>query len=179
MNEAIEWYKKSCNSQQEWPQFHHVCYWELVWANQYSRNWWGALKYASMLLEDSKWSKCFYAYQKAVLMCMVQGELNPEQLEEQRELMKNVPKWKQRIAGKSLPMEKFAVRKADRFLTQGNFLVVPALELIYVWNGFKILGNSWSLVEPIFVLVEQVYAQTQAEKSEWSKLLKIGENRVA
>ncbi len=67
---------------------------------------------------------------------------------------RNVPQWKQRIAGKSLPMEKFAVRKAERFLNQGNHLALPALELIYVWNGFKIIGQSPALVEPIYALVE-------------------------
>ncbi len=62
---------------------------------------------------------------------------------------------KQRIAGKSLPMEKYAVRKAQRFLEQGNNLALPAIELIYVWNGFKILGQKFQLVEPLYVLVEK------------------------
>ena len=97
-------------------------------------------------------------------MCMVQNELTPDQREEQIELMRNVPNWKQKIAGKSLPMEKFAIRKADRFLNQGNFLVLPALELIYVWNGFKVIGKSWAMIEPVYVLVEEAMAQLQKEK---------------
>ena len=68
---------------------------------------------------------------------------------------RNVPEWKQRIAGKSLPMEKFAVRKAQRFLEQDNHLLLPALELIYVWNGFRILGKQYHLVEPIYVMIEE------------------------
>ena len=81
--------------------------------------------------------------------------------------MRAVPSWKQRIAGKSLPMEKFAVAKADRFLAQGNYLVLPALELIYVWNGFKILGKSWQMTEPILVLVEKYLQEIELEKGKY------------
>lgn len=169
MDVAIKWYKASCDSQNEWPQFHHVCYWELVWAHQFCRNWWGAYDYATMLFEESKWSRCFYAYQRAAMMCMVQANLSVQQREEQIELMRNVPNWKQRIAGKSLPMEKFAIRKADRFLTQGNFLVLPALELIYVWNGFKVLGKSWAMMEPIYILVEKAMEDLQKDKGNVDK----------
>lgn len=28
---AAEWYQKSWKSQDKWPQFHHVCFWELMW----------------------------------------------------------------------------------------------------------------------------------------------------
>ena len=88
MEEAMKWYKDSCDSQDEWPQFHHICYWELVWTCQYSRNWRLALHYADKLYQESRWSKCFYAYQKAAMMCMIQDELTPEQREEQIDLMK-------------------------------------------------------------------------------------------
>ena len=40
---------------------------------------------------------------------------------------REVPKLKQRIAGKSIPIEKFAVRKAQRYYDQGKRLVLPAL----------------------------------------------------
>ena len=50
-------------------------------------------------------------------------------------LMENVKKFKKRIAGKSLQMEKLAVARADRYL-RGGKLILPALEMIYLWNGF-------------------------------------------
>ena len=167
MNKAIYWYKNSCNSLKEWTQLHHVSYWELIWAHQLSQDWWGAYYYADLLFEESKWSKCFYAYQKAAMLCQVQDELTPAQKQTQISLMENIPNWKQRIAGKSLPMEKFAIRKSERFLAQGNYLVLPGLELIYVWNGFRILGQSWNLIEPIYILVEKAEAKIKSEKGNY------------
>ena len=67
-------------------------------------------------------------------------------------------------------MEKFAVAKADRFLAQGNQLVLPALELIYVWNGFKILGKSWEMMEPVFLLVEKCLKDIELNKGNMRQL---------
>lgn len=33
LDEALKWYKKSWKSQSVWPQFHHLCFWELLWVN--------------------------------------------------------------------------------------------------------------------------------------------------
>ena len=60
-------------------------------------------------------------------------------------LMKSVPSMMQRIAGKSLPIEKFAARKVKRYLAQHNRLVLPGYELMYVWNGFSVLGKFGDL----------------------------------
>ena len=61
-------------------------------------------------------------------------------------------------------MEKFAIRKAERFLDQGNRLLLPALELIYAWNGFRTLGKSWGLVEPVYVIIEDAIKETDQNK---------------
>lgn len=37
LDEALVWYKKSWKSQDLWPQFHHLCYWEILWVNWYDR----------------------------------------------------------------------------------------------------------------------------------------------
>ena len=92
-------------------------------------------------------------------MCMVQDDLSREQRKVQEELMCDLPNWKQRIAGKSIPMEKFAILKARRFLDQKNKLVLPVLELIYLWNGFKLIGNSYKSVEPFYNMVEMAFVE--------------------
>jgi len=85
----------------------------------------------------------------------VDEKLCKEEREELVQLFKDIPGWKQRIAGKSIPMEKFAVKKCERFFTQGNKLILPAVELLYLWNGFKVLGKQMDLVQPLLVLIEK------------------------
>lgn len=96
-----------------------------------------------------------YTYQKASLMCM----LNPNDLKSTEKrtitnLMQEVPVYKQRIAGKSLPMEKFACRRSERFLTTGT-LILPAIELMFLWNLFKILGKHFPLAEGVYKIIEK------------------------
>ena len=59
-------------------------------------------------------------------------------------------------------MEKFAVRKAERYFDQEGYLVLPGLELIYVWNGFAILGQDYKLTEKMYILVEAEKKKVEA-----------------
>lgn len=96
-----------------------------------------------------------YSYQKASLMCMLDPrELSSSEKRTIDKLMQDVPVYKQRIAGKSLPMEKFAVRRSDRFFQTGK-LVLPAIELMYLWNLFKITSKKFSLAEGIYKIIEK------------------------
>lgn len=89
-------------------------------------------------------------------MCMLKTEeLHSSEIRTIATLMKEVPKYKQRIAGKSLPMEKFACKKTERFFAQQSFLYVPALELMFVWNLFKILGKHFHLADGVYRIVEE------------------------
>lgn len=73
-----------------------------------------------------------------------------------------MPRYKQRIAGKSLPMEKFAIKKAERFLAQKNQLTLPAVELMYLWNTFKILGKHFVLADNVYKLIESTLNKLNA-----------------
>ena len=72
-----------------------------------------------------------------------------------QDLMHKVPSLKLKVAGKSLPMEKFAISKANRFLEQKNCLVLPVLEIIYVWNQFDIFGKSEIMTKKVDELIDQ------------------------
>lgn len=161
LDEALTWYKRSWKSQNVWTQFHHICFWEMLWVNSLKLDWREAVLYSSYLVENSKWSRTMYTYQKASLMCM----LNPKELtsSEKRKitnLMQEVPVYKQRIAGKSLPMEKFACRRSERFLTTGT-LILPAIELMYLWNLFKILGKRFQLAEGVYKIIERCFTSLE------------------
>lgn len=67
---------------------------------------------------------------------------------------RDVPKYKQKIAGKSLPMEKFAIKRAERFFHQNNSLILPMVELMYLWNAFKTLKTNFHTAEKILKIIE-------------------------
>jgi len=65
IREAIRWYTRSVESQNDWPQFHHICYWELYWACMFDRQWRRAAAFADKLLKESKYDqKTLYWFQK-------------------------------------------------------------------------------------------------------------------
>uniref|UniRef100_A0A8D0CK19 Tetratricopeptide repeat protein 39B n=1 Tax=Scleropages formosus TaxID=113540 RepID=A0A8D0CK19_SCLFO len=116
--------------QQEWRQVHHLCYWELMWIHCFQQQWMEAYRYADLLSKESKWSQATYVFQKA--SCLL------------------------RMAGKSIPTEKFAARKARRYCSPTPVkLVIPALEMMYVWNGFTIVGKRAELTESLLSTIEK------------------------
>lgn len=76
-----------------------------------------------------------------------------------------MPKYKQRIAGKSLPMEKFACKKSERYFNQGNKLVLPVLELMFLWNLFKVLNKNGVLASKVYRLIEKTETELNGQQS--------------
>ncbi|XP_048359254.1 tetratricopeptide repeat protein 39B isoform X3 [Sphaerodactylus townsendi] len=143
-------------AQQEWKQIHHLCYWELMWSYTFQQNWLQAYRYADLLCKESRWSKAIYVFQKAAILCMLPDDDVRTTGENIVALFRQVEGLKQRIAGKSIPTEKFAVRKSRRYSgSQPVKLVVPALEMMYVWNGFSVVGKRTDLTENLLVTIEK------------------------
>lgn len=141
LKEAETWFLKSWRSQNAWPQFHYFSFWELLWVNCMQGKWIEAEFYARQLLEKSNWSKSIYAYQLAAVMLMSYSRSEADMREIDR-FMLEVPASVQRIAGKSLPMEKFIAKRAARYRAQQSRLVLPIIELLYLWNMFKFIGKD-------------------------------------
>ncbi|XP_067172205.1 tetratricopeptide repeat protein 39B isoform X2 [Apteryx mantelli] len=151
-------------AQQEWKQIHHLCYWELMWCYTFQQNWLQAYRYADLLSKESRWSKAIYVFQKAAILCMLPEDDVKRTGEDTVSLFRQVDGLKQRIAGKSIPTEKFAVRKARRYASsQPVKLILPALEMMYVWNGFAIVGKRADLTENLLVTIEKEETALQNE----------------
>uniref|UniRef100_A0A671UDV3 Tetratricopeptide repeat protein 39B n=1 Tax=Sparus aurata TaxID=8175 RepID=A0A671UDV3_SPAAU len=159
-------YEECISSQQEWKQIHHLCYWELMWTHSYQQEWQQAYHYADLLCKESRWSKAIYVYQKAAILSMMSEEEVKRTGEDVMELFRQVEGLKQRLAGKSIPTEKFAVRKSRRYKAANPIpLVIPALEMMYVWNGFTIVGKRADSTEALLVTIER--AEEQLHPSEF------------
>ncbi|KAK6468863.1 tetratricopeptide repeat protein 39A-like [Huso huso] len=150
INKAISLFEDGCAAQQAWKQFHHMCYWELMWCFTYKRVWKMAYFYADLLSKESRWSKAMYVYMKAAFLSMLPpGEEHPFG-DNEVELFRQVPSYKQKIAGKSPPTEKFAIRKARRYNSDTpRTLPVPVLEMMYMWNGFAMIEKDEALTQGV------------------------------
>jgi Protein of unknown function (DUF3808) len=119
-----------------------------------------------VLVADATWSKAVYTYSAAAcLIELVQygsastplsnsasssatstpnkkakkktlDQERKERNDEAKEMIVKVPGLMQRIAGKSIPLEKFAARKAQKYAAQGGRLLLPVFEIGYTWLLF-------------------------------------------
>ena len=169
---ATSWYVKAMNCQKDWIGFQHVGCWELLWIAWFRCEWRESLVYADRLVKESKWSPCMYSYFKAAIYSQLTN-LTLEEKEEQLDLMKRVPKLKQKISGKSIPSEKFAIKKAEKFSAQNNYLLLPLIELIYLWGGFTTLSQNQSCLQNIHAIVQEAQNKQTNCNAEDSCLLNL------
>uniref|UniRef100_A0A0N4ZCA3 TPR_REGION domain-containing protein n=1 Tax=Parastrongyloides trichosuri TaxID=131310 RepID=A0A0N4ZCA3_PARTI len=162
IDNAIHFYNKSIRVQDGYKQFHHICYWELLFAFCYLRQWSRAAHNTKILMDESKWSKCVYTYLMAIL---INADDSVKKKEETVDiLMRKVPKLRLRIAGKSIPVEKFCETKVRRYLKTGS-LMLAHYEFLYFWHAFNILSSNTRLIVLILEDIVRVSKQP-VEKNE-------------
>lgn len=85
-------------------------------------------------------------------------------------LMREVPRLLQKIAGKSIPLEKFVSRRARKFVAQGNRLLLAGLDLAYVLNCF-LLAPGFVLHDVHLKQVDEALAELErvADPSEYGQ----------
>ncbi|XP_062306162.1 tetratricopeptide repeat protein 39A isoform X1 [Osmerus eperlanus] len=170
LDAAIARFEECCEAQQEWKQFHHMCYWELMWCFTYKRHWKMAYFYADLLSKENTWSKATYAYMKGAYLSMLSKEECQPFGESEVALFRQVHGLKQKIAGKSLPTEKFAIRKARRYLSESPIAVpAPPLEMMYIWNGYTVIGKHKDLTEGMLKTLDEAQSKLDCgPKTEFS-----------
>ncbi|KAF8687585.1 hypothetical protein RHS03_09926, partial [Rhizoctonia solani] len=122
--------KVKINGQKGYEQLGSVMLWEMALCNLSLGRWKEGAACWKEMRETAKWSKAVYSYGRAA--CLLQaGNLTQEEQKEVDLLMSEVPGLRQRIAGKSIPLEKYVARKAARYISERT-LVAPAIELAYM-----------------------------------------------
>lgn len=150
---AVKQYKAAREAQQEYVQLQHISWWDASLCHMSLGQWGKAQECFEVLLRESNWSKCVYTY--GVAANMFSGEAGSN--DKAAELFAKVPGLMQRIAGKSIPMEKFVARKAHKFNTQGR-LLLPALEFSYIYHC---LSNAprYALLDEQLVMISDALTE--------------------
>ncbi|KAI9490105.1 hypothetical protein BDB00DRAFT_769484 [Zychaea mexicana] len=127
-------YIKAIDTQHDWKQLQHICYWELGVISLIQQDWSRAFEIYDKLGKESNWSKAVYMYLKAVALYKLDSKDKRV-----HELMQGVTAAKQKIAGKSIPMEKFVSRKSRKFIEQKDYLILPDLEILNAFTAFDFM----------------------------------------
>ncbi|CAD6884370.1 unnamed protein product [Tilletia controversa] len=128
---AIQQFTAARDVQKEYVQLRHICVWDMSLCNLSLGHWQEAQAQFDVLLKESNWSKAVYNYAVGA----TRWQSGDESAETNAVICKTTSLM-QRIAGKSIPLEKFASRKSKKFKLQ-NRLLVPAMELGYVFHTFS------------------------------------------
>ncbi|KZV62664.1 hypothetical protein PENSPDRAFT_591100 [Peniophora sp. CONT] len=161
---AIECYERAASAQNQYRNLHHISFWEIataqlaLWELQASLDKW------RILAKESTWSKAIYTYSVAACLLQLGGAENEK---EGLALMEKVPEMRQRIAGKSIPLEKFVARKARKAQTQKR-LSLPALELACIFGAIAHAPRD-VIHERMLPVVEATLAELKPFESEPAK----------
>lgn len=110
LGKAEEQYQLAIDTQKDWKQLQHMCFWELGLIYIIQQEWKKAFDIYTILQRDSNWSKAVYTYLKAISLYMLANETKDATkkaayMDDVVTLMNQVNAKKQKIAGKSVPME--------------------------------------------------------------------------
>ncbi|KAI8582769.1 hypothetical protein K450DRAFT_170515 [Umbelopsis ramanniana AG] len=147
LDEAILQFKKTIEIQREWRQLQHICYWELGLLFLMKGEWESGHECFEILSQESNWSKATYTYFSATALYdqaqeMTNQEDKEKAMKKVEALMKSIPKLTKKIAGKSIPIEKYVARKSRKFTAQNNRLLLPSLEILSLLVGLDILPKD-------------------------------------
>ncbi|OMJ13734.1 Tetratricopeptide repeat protein 39A [Smittium culicis] len=139
LDESIRYYKMIRNikfdKDTSWYKISHLGIWEISCCFMAKGNWTDAYDGFDLLYKESDWSKATIRYCSAICLYEVYLENNdPDTLLKATSMLSEIPDLKKKIAGKSIAIEKFVIRKSRKFFMQENFLLLPSLELLLVLN---------------------------------------------
>ena len=107
-------------------------------------------------MKESKWSRCVYTYLLCIFFAADETVDEARRNETINALAGKVDGLRLRIAGKSIPVEKYCGRKAKRFVATQSLLFAH-YEFIYFWNGFDIFGKNPKMVRGVLEDMDRVW----------------------
>lgn len=85
----------------------------------------------------------------AMFLYMMNEEKQDEQIKADiARMMSLVPQLRHRIAGKTVHLEKFVELRSYLFFKENETMLLPILDMFYLWNIFPMIQNAPHLIHP-------------------------------
>ena len=127
-------------------------------------NWREAMENSRILKEECKWSRSLFAFMYAIFASQVLKEGKDPVLEDAMvEALVAVPKLKRHFGGKRAFHEKIVIEKAAVYVQQPEKMVLPQLDLMYLWNLFIQASHHAPSLKKIKRLIEQELDMVKAD----------------
>jgi len=115
-----------------------LCYFELSWCHIQAAEWTKVIEMNEKLLTASDWSKPCYLYTIALAYSSLQDAAKAKEY-----FVKVLSYPYRKVSGSLIPMDEYVLRKAKRYAAgDAATLVLPDLEIFYLWNGFNCLPEA-------------------------------------
>ncbi|WFD31104.1 hypothetical protein MSPP1_002137 [Malassezia sp. CBS 17886] len=148
---AVEYYRSAIESQREYKQLHHLCFWGLSLTYLSTSDFDRSYECYDVLSRESNWSKAIYQYAKGAMLY----ESSAANRQQSNAIMRTVPKLVKKIAGRHIPFERFVKLKSIKFVEHPTQLGLPALEFSYLWHClaqtpvFMLMGNQLTRIDEV------------------------------
>lgn len=80
-----------------------------------------------------------------------------------------VPKLRIRFAGKTVPIEKFAIIQSEKFILGNKPIMLPIFDYVYIFNMFIIIAKNKKLIAKITECIEKKIKEYEHEKGTLDK----------
>lgn len=109
-----------------------------------------------ILKDECKWSRSLFAFMYAIFASQVLVEKkDPMLLESMVQALEAVPKVKRHFGGKRAFHEKIVIEKAAVYVHEPERMVLPQLDLMYLWNLFIQASHNPSSLDKIKALIQR------------------------
>ncbi|PKI82360.1 hypothetical protein MVES1_003511 [Malassezia vespertilionis] len=154
---AIDCYRNAIETQREFKQLHHLCFWSLSLTYLSISDYDRAYECYDVLSRESNWSKAVYQYAKAAILY----ETSEDNRAQGSVIMATVPRLVKKVAGRNIPHEQFVQAKALKFGRLGH-CGLPVMEFAYIWHCFEqtpvflLMSNQLSRIDEVIDELEAI-----------------------
>ncbi|KAI1296597.1 Tetratricopeptide repeat protein 39B [Halotydeus destructor] len=149
--EALEHYETAMSRINYWTEAHHGCHWLMLWCFAVQRQWDKCTEKIKILLDGCRWSPATFNYMYAMFLYIEnesKDQPDPEVKKDIARMMSLVPQLRHRIAGKTVHLEKFVELRSYLFFRENETMLMPILDMFYLWNIFPMVQKSPELLQP-------------------------------